>query len=164
MTEAPPALRPAAPGDEAFLFDVYASTRQEELALVDWDQGQKDAFLQMQFAAQDRHYREHYASASFDVVLVDGRPVGRLYVARSASEIRVVDIALLPEHRRLGIGRALIEALLAEANEAGKPVTIHVEQFNPAQSLYLRLGFRPVADIGVYLLMAWAPAQETTAS
>ena len=74
-------LRPVRPGD-MFLYEVYASTRQGELAVVPWDDAQKAAFLQMQFDAQHAHYQQHFAGAAFDIVLVDGQPAGRLYVAR----------------------------------------------------------------------------------
>lgn len=90
-------------------------------------------------------------------MLSHDRPIGRLYVDRRADEIRVVDIALLPEHRRQGIGSALLENILAEAAAAHKPVRIHVEKFNPALRLYQRLGFHQVRDTGVYFLMEWLP-------
>ncbi len=73
------ALRPVEPGDEELLHRVYASTRQEELAQTGWSEEQKASFLRMQFDAQSRHYREHYAGAEFSVILADDRPVGRLY-------------------------------------------------------------------------------------
>src|SRR5206468_9595764 len=117
-----------------------------ELALVDWDEGQKQAFVQMQFAAQHRYYHEHYADAAFQVILCDGVPAGRLYVARWSAEIGIVDIALLPPYRNRGIGSFLLKELLAEAAQAGKRASIHVERFNPALRLYERLGFRSVAD------------------
>jgi ribosomal protein S18 acetylase RimI-like enzyme len=146
-------LLPAELGDREFLYRVYASTRDEELAVVPWDEAQKEAFLRAQFDAQARWYREHYAAASFDVVLVDGEPCGRLYVHRGASEIRIVDIALLPEHRGNGVGTALLGDLLAEADTTGRRVTIHVERFNPALRLYERLGFSVAEDKGVYMLL-----------
>lgn len=118
-----------------------------------WDDAQKDAFLRMQFSAQDRWYHDQMPDASYQVVLVDGQPAGRLYVDRRADEIRVVDIALLPEHRGNGLGTALMRALLAEADATAKRVTIHVERFNRARRLYERLGFAEVAEHGVYLLL-----------
>lgn len=118
-----------------------------------WDDGQKEAFLRMQFDAQDRWYREHYAGASFDVVEVDGEPAGRLYVHRSRSEVRIVDIALLPEHRGKGVGTELLRQVIDEADAKGQRVTIHVEHFNPAATLYARLGFTVAEDKGVYLFL-----------
>jgi ribosomal protein S18 acetylase RimI-like enzyme len=91
------------------------------------------------------------------VVLVDGEPAGRLYVRRGDREIRIVDIALLPERRGNGIGTSLLRDLLAEADATGKSVTIHVERFNPALRLYERLGFAVAEDKGVYLFLERLP-------
>jgi ribosomal protein S18 acetylase RimI-like enzyme len=158
-------LRPVTAEDRPFLERVYASTRAEELAVVPWTDLQKAAFLRFQFDDQDRHYRQHYAQARFDVVLAGGTAVGRLYVDRSGSEIRLIDIALLPEHRGAGIGSALLGALIAEARREQKPLTIHVEHGNPAQRLYQRLGFRFTgSETGVYRLMEWRASDERPAS
>ena len=149
-------LRSVRPDDRAFLLSVYASTREPELATVEWDAAQKAAFVEMQFDAQHAYYQEHYAGAAFDIILVDGQPAGRLYVSREDDEIRIVDIALLPEFCNRGIGTTLLRGLQSEAAAAGKPLRIHVERFNPALRLYERLGFRPIEDKGVYLFMEWS--------
>lgn len=151
------ALRQVEPRDDEFLLSVYASTRAEELAVVDWPEGQKDVFLRHQFAAQTTHYHEHYTGASFDVIEVDGERAGRLYVARWDDEIRVMDLALLPDWRGAGIGTQLLGELLAEAAAGGKKVSIHVEAENPARRLYERIGFVPVGEHGVYLLLETTP-------
>ena len=139
--------------DLPFLLRVYAATREEELAPVPWTRAEKDAFLASQFALQHEYYQQHYADASFQMILADGEPVGRLYLARWEHEHRIVDVAILPEHRNRGIGSRLLADILAEADAAGKPVSIHVELQNPARRLYDRLGFRPVEERGVYVLM-----------
>lgn len=155
------ALRPVLPEDRPFLERVYASTRTEELAAVPWSEEQKSAFLRFQFDAQDHHYRLHYAAARFDVILARGEAIGRLYVERTPVEIRLIDIAILPEHRGSGIGGALLAELIAEARRERLPLTIHVERFNPAQRLYLRLGFRFTgSETGVYRLMEWRADSE----
>lgn len=152
-------LRPMNSEDHEFLYRVYASTRQEELAAVPWTVEQKEAFLRSQFSLQHQHYQKYYADAAFDVILCDGAPAGRLYVFRSAEEIRIVDIALLPEHRGAGIGTRLLQDVLTEAAASGKRVSIHVERFNPAMRLYERLGFRKQEEVGVYFRMEWSPLQ-----
>ena len=149
---AEPRLRPVADDDRAFLVDLYASVREPELAHVPWDDAQKRAFVEHQFAAQDMHYREHYPGAALDVIEVDGQPAGRLYVHRGPSDIRIMDIALAPAFRGRGIGTALLRALMDEAQESGRRLSIHVEQNNPARRLYERLGFEPAGEHGVYLL------------
>jgi GNAT superfamily N-acetyltransferase len=150
-------LRPAEAADRDLLYRIYASTREEEIALTDWTESQIAAFLTQQFTAQDTHYREHYSGAVFNLILLDGDPVGRLYLHRRLSDIRIMDIALLPPHRNRSIATALLRDLQTEAATAATPLTIHVEQFNPALRLYTRLGFRPIAEHGVYLLMEWRP-------
>lgn len=157
-------LRPTVTEDEPFLFAVYAGTREEELAAVSWSAEQKAAFLRMQYEAQRKFYREQFPDADYQVVLWEGRPAGRLYVHRRPQEIRLLDIALLPERRGAGLGTRLLRDLFAEAEGAGKPLRIHVERFNPALRLYTRLGFRQIADEGVYYLMEWRAGQVNTAS
>jgi ribosomal protein S18 acetylase RimI-like enzyme len=150
-------LRAAGHADRTFLAQVYASTRADELALLPWTGEQKAAFVAHQFEAQDAHYRLHYDGAAFDVIEVDGEPAGRLYVHRGPSEIRIVDIALSPSYRGRGLGTRLLRALIAEADDAGRKLSIHVERNNPARRLYERLGFRPAGEHGLHLLMERLP-------
>ena len=149
------ALRPATDADLPFLSRVYASTRAEELAQTDWSEAQKAAFLQFQFDAQHQHYRTHYADAEFLVIEHEGTPVGRLYLHWRDSELRIVDIALLPGARGRGVGGALLQVLMDAAAAVRKSVSIHVEQMNPAMRLYQRLGFVRTGEHGIYHLMEW---------
>jgi ribosomal protein S18 acetylase RimI-like enzyme len=150
-------LRPAAESDRDFLLALYASTRADELAHVDWDEPAKRAFVEHQFTAQDDHYRSNYPGATFDVIEVGGRRAGRLYVHRGPSDIRIMDIALAPEFRRRGIGGELLRSLIAEASASRRKLSIHVEANNPARTLYERLGFRPAGAHGIYVLMERPP-------
>jgi len=152
-------FRPITDADLPFLSCLYASTRTEELSVVPWSQEQKAVFLQNQFDAQHAHYQKYFGGSDFLVIERAGEPIGRLYLSRVGSEHRIVDIALLSEHRRKGLGEALLRDVLDEAVRAGKPVTIHVEKFNPAMGLYRRLGFVAAGEEGAYDLMRWAGAQ-----
>ena len=149
-------LRPATAADRELLLAVYAATRREELDQVAWPAGAREAFLEMQFHAQDTDYRRNNPDGSFDVIEVEGRPAGRLYVDRRPGELRIVDIALLPEFRGRGIGAGLIGELQGEAAARGEVVTIHVEIHNRAAELYARLGFVVVAEQGLYRRMEWS--------
>ena len=151
-------LRPVADADRAFLVELYAETRNDELAQLDWDAATKRAFVDHQFAAQDAHYRGNYAGATLDVIEVDGTPAGRLYVHRGPSDIRIMDIALAAPFRGRGIGTSLLRSLMAEADASGRKLSIHVEVNNPARSLYDRLGFRPAGEHGIYVLMERPPS------
>lgn len=143
-------LRPIGDADLPFLSDLYASTRWEELAPVPWSEAQKREFLHQQHTLQHRHYQTYYADAEFLLLACDGAAIGRIYVHRSPAEICLIDIALLPTRRRRGLGAALIAELVAEADAAGLPVTLHVERDNPAQRLYARHRFRLEEEGAVY--------------
>ena len=152
-------LRTITPDDEAFVRDVYASTRDAEMALVDWDDARKQEFLDFQYRAQAAHYATNHEGADFDLILVDGEAVGRLYVHRSEEEIHLRDGAVLAEPRNRGVGTLLVRRLMDEAAATGLPLRLHVEMFNDgARRLYDRLGFRPVEERGMYILMEWRKA------
>jgi ribosomal protein S18 acetylase RimI-like enzyme len=149
-------LRPATPDDESFLLEVYVSTRIDELAGVGWNDDQKRAFIKMQFVARERSYPR----VDDRIILLDGRPVGRMLVDRNEAEILLRDIALLTEYRNSGIGSRLIHDMMNEATAAGKSIRLHVVSSSPAVRLYERLGFhRSDAESEVaYLEMKWVPA------
>lgn len=150
-------LRPVTESDSDFLLAVYASTRLEELAATDWSDEQKAHFCAQQFHAQAEHYRLHYPTAQYYVIVAETVPIGRLYVDHWPQEIRIMDIALLTEYRGRGIGTHFLSELQKHAQEDGKVLSIHVENFNPALRLYQRLGFQIREDKGVYQLMEWTP-------
>jgi ribosomal protein S18 acetylase RimI-like enzyme len=154
---APVALRSAVQEDEEFLYQLYCSTRADEIAAFGWERAQQDAFLQLQFRGQQRHYQVQQLDVDNRVILQEDKPIGQLIVMRSDREIRLADISLLPEFRGAGIGTALIRELFAEARESGRPVTLHVEKSSRAARLYERLGFKKTAELGFHYRMEWRP-------
>ena len=154
----PTTLRDVRPEDKAFLLNVYASSRETEMALVPWSNEQKQNFLASQFAAQDTDYRERRPDADYKIVLLDDQPIGRIYVQREDDAIQIMDLTLLPEHRGAGIGTALLKRLLDEGAKLRKPVRIYVESFNPSLRLFGRLGFAPLGGDSINLLLEWRPA------
>ena len=147
-------LRPATPDDEAFLFQLYASTR-DEFRFLDWDEQQKEALIKMQYDARRFQYDESYPQAEAGIILLGELPIGRLLVNESDREISLVDIALMPEYRNLGIGARMIQQLLTRATNARKPVRLHVLKSNPALTLYERLGFSRTGDESMYFEMTF---------
>ncbi len=150
-------LRSVQPTDEPFLFELYCSTRMDELAAWGWDSSHRDVFLKLQFTAQQQHYRMNFPHADFSIVYLEDRPIGRLIVARGNRDIHIADISILPEQRGIGIGTTLIRGILSEAAEAQKPVRLQVLTTNRAIRLYERLGFSIIADGGTHFLMEAQP-------
>jgi len=151
-------LDPACDSDEPFLYRTYASTRTEEMALTGWNAEKQEAFLRMQYEAQRRSYRMHIPDAQYLVIRRGNASLGRLIIERTAEEIHIVDIALLTQFRRQGIGSTLMEGILGEAAEFGKSVRLFVERFNPALQWYERLRFGVVSTGPIYLEMVWRPS------
>jgi RimJ/RimL family protein N-acetyltransferase len=150
-------LRDVRPEDEAFLLEVYASTRAEEMALVPWPEVQREAFVRMQFTAQDSHYHSKFPDADYKVILSADEPVGRIYLFRDEKEIRIIDVTVLPQRRNSGIGTGLIKTVMDEGSESARAVRIYVETVNPSQRLFARLGFVKIAEEGFNLLLEWQP-------
>ena len=150
-------LRPVTASDREFLIGLYATTRNDLLSLP-LDEEQRDALVRMQFHAQDVHFRQTNPSARLDVVEVDGRPIGRLYVDLRPTDLRIIDISLLPELRGAGLGSALIRTVQQDAAACERTVSLHVAMGNPAARLYARLGFRLAEDLGVYRRLVWSAA------
>lgn len=151
-------FRPIREQDVEFLYKVYAGTREEEMKITGWDEQQKEVFLRMQFDLQHTQYLQNYREAAFEIILFNKIPAGRLYVDRREREIRLIDLALLPEFRRLGIGTTILKDLIAEANEKKLPLNFHVERLNPARRLYERMGFKLKEDKGMHFFMEKEPA------
>lgn len=149
------ALRAETAADEPFLFDVYASTRQEELDATGWDAAARRAFLSMQFNAMRKGYHSMFPGAAFSIILVGDQPAGLQVLNRTTDEIRLVDLALLPKFRQRGIGTQLMKVILTEAAQANKPVRLHVYLNSRATAFYERLGFVKIGQPDMYQAMEW---------
>ena len=165
--DSPPSvsLRPVTPDDREFLVAVYGGTRAQELAQVEWDEGQKEAFIRWQFERQEEEYKQRYPGARYDVILVDGVPAGRIWVGFDDKQIRLLDIAIIPQFQNRGVGTHLLRQLMAEATHANKVLRHMVFVLNDnAHRFYERLGFVTIEDLGGYKHMEWVPGQSQTAT
>ena len=145
------------PDDGDFLLSVYASARRPELTGLGWSEKQQDAFIRMQFDAQTRHYRQSFPDATYSVICVDGEPAGRLIVNHSDDQILIVDIALLPEFRCIGVGGRLVRRLLEQADAGHLPVRCHVLHDSTARQFWEHAGFAAQDRDEVYVAMERAP-------
>ena len=144
-------LRSAQPADVEFEEFLYASTRDDLRPL-----GPEvfDAMVAMQFRAQSMSIRLDHPRAERKIVMVEMDPVGRLVVDGTGDHVEVIDVALLPEFRRHGIGTSVLRGVLAEADRVGRAVRLHVEKQSRALRLFERLGFAICGDLGMYLAMS----------
>jgi len=150
-------LRAATTEDDEFLLELYKSSRGDDLRELGWDEHRISEFLDMQYEAQQRFNRDEYPQAVDQIVLLEGKPVGRWLVERREQEIRCVDLALLPADRNRGLGSFLIRQLQDEARRADQPLRLQVIRFSRAVNLFERLGFTRTSETGTHFQMEWRP-------
>jgi len=150
--------------DDLFLFEVYASSRREEVTLWGWGEEGQRQFLQMQYSCQKRSYQMGYANLECQIILSTGVKAGRILTALTNNEMVLVDITLLANFQGQGIGATLLKDLQQKAGKVGLPVRLSVFEGNPAQRLYERMGFHPIACTGPYTIMKWINLEEESSS
>ena len=149
-------LRSVTKEDEPFLVALYASTREDELSQVEWLEGQRDIFVRWQFDMQRREYDARFPDARYQLILIDGEPAGRTWIGEDEEEIRLLDIALLPQFQKRGAGTVLLRELMKEAESKGKFLRHMVFVLNnDAHRFYERLGFVVIEDVGAYKHMEY---------
>jgi len=148
-------LREVSSLDEEFLLDLYRSVREAEMAMVPWTDEQRLAFVRHQYAAQRNHYRTEYPAAQHSILLKDDVPVGMLYIDFTQADVKIMDLIISPSSRNLGIGSSLLKVLQSEASRLQKPITVFVDQQDRSIKLFDRLGFKPVEEQGMHILLEW---------
>jgi RimJ/RimL family protein N-acetyltransferase len=148
-------LRAVQPDDEEFLISVYASSREQELAMVPWTDEQRYVFAKFQFQAQLNYYQTEFPNSEHSIILSEGEPVGRLFIDRREAQIRILDITILTRHRGKGIGTPIIRHVMDLAGAAGKSVGINLDLFSTSQQTFERLGFKPTEKTDSHTLYVW---------
>lgn len=142
--------------DAAFLFALFASTRTEDMARMPLDENGKMFLLRMQFRSMMASYRQQFPNARFEIVELDGTPIGRLVTDVQADCVYYVDIALLPARRGGGIATTLMTAVLEEPKRLGLPGRVKVMTTNVASlRLCQRLGMTVRAETPPFVELEW---------
>jgi RimJ/RimL family protein N-acetyltransferase len=154
-------LRPERDDDQAFRFRLFCDSRPAEFALLPLDPAAMAQLMRLQFQAQTVSYRADFASARFDIIELDHRPVGRIVVDRPGDQLHIVDQAIVPPLRNRGLGTTIMQALMDEARRIRLPLRLKVASTNdPSMRLYLRLGLVPIATEPFYIEMEWRAPTE----
>lgn len=150
-------LRAAIADDREFLYRLFASSRVDVMHFPGWTDAQREVFLRVQFQARNAHYAAQFPHGDVQVIERDGVPIGSIHTDRTGEDLRLIDIALVPEERGAGLGTEILRGVMDDARALGKRVVLHVEVENPAARLYARLGFTEVTSDGIYRRMQWSP-------
>jgi len=148
-------LRPERAEDDAFLFALFCASREAEFAALPLSQ--RKSLLRFQYQAQSRDYAARFPHSQHSIVEFGGQAAGRLLLNREADEIRVADIAIVPELQRRGIASDVLRSLISEAEDNGMALRLSVWRSNPALALYRQLGFCVRAESATHLELEWRP-------
>ncbi len=144
--------------DAQFRFRLFCQSRPAAFSALPLPPAAMEQLMRFQFQAQTTSYRAQFPGAQFDIIELDGRPVGRIIVDRSDARLLIVDQAIVLELRNNGLGTAIMRSVMDEAAAAALPVRLHVASDNdPSLRLYLRLGFVPIpSSIPMYVELEWS--------
>lgn len=123
--------------------------------MVPWNDEQKEAFLRMQFSAQQDDYGKRFPEARQSVIVADDVNVGRLHTVELEEDIKILDITVLPQHRTKGIASSLLNELFDQARDTGKRLVVYVEFYNPSLGFFEKRGFQKAKDEGIYFMLEW---------
>ena len=148
-------LRPARMDDQEFLYRLFYSVYAEKLQLVLLSAEEKKALVELLYQGFSQHYNSLAPASDDRLVLLDNECIGRMILLQMREEIRLADLAILPQYRRRGIGSALIGQLQTESTMSKRPVRLQVARFDRALGFYQRLGFYKIDAAGPYLHLEW---------
>ena len=150
-------LRPSRAEDESFLFDLFRAYRTGVLRLGLLSEAKIDELVTAQFASRMRSFRERFPRARWSIIEFRGSPIGELIVDEASDAPCVVDLALLPDHQRRGIGGAVIRALAAAATGRGGLRAMVLMTNAHSLEMFRRLGFDDSGHDGAHVELRWQP-------
>jgi ribosomal protein S18 acetylase RimI-like enzyme len=148
-------LRAAVAADDAFLRRLCLDARPELQLLP-------PELVDLQIAAQRVQYQRDHPRAVDEVVELGGVPAGRCWTADVGGQLHLLDLAVLADHRRQGVGRAVLGVVVDRAAARGMAVRLAVWSTNAdALRLYRSAGFTEVAQAGGRVVMCLEPSRQT---
>ena len=127
--------RPATVADIPFLLSMRRETMDAHLAASGASTTDESHLARLMY---------HFDCS--EVLISNGEPVGLLKVRRLPQEWEIVQIQLSSRLQGQGIGRSLLEEVLADAARSQVAIKLSVLKANPARHLYKRLGFELVGE------------------
>ncbi len=148
-------LRPKQDTDFNFLITLYESSREEEFSLIEWrNDEERITFFTQQYNAQQLHFDTNYDNLDYDILVYDNIDIGRLVLHRTPENMHCVDIIIVPEYRKKGIGGIVMEWIRKELDDKSMKATLYFEKTKPhLEHIYSKYGFVTTEDLGTHKFM-----------
>ena len=95
--------------------------------------------------------------AAYEIIMVEGQPIGCCMVESLEDALRLVRLYLLPAYQGRGIGSAFMRDLCVRANSSRIPINLRVYKVSPAKRLYERFGFETTCESDTHYHMIRQP-------
>lgn len=141
-------LRPATSDDASLFYDLIFLTMREHI-IATWGVWNEERVRVESI--------EDARSPNARVVMFDDEPVGVLTVESHDDHLQLEQLYLLPKYQQRGVGRALVEGLIAQAKRRRLPLRLRVLAVNPAQHFYEHLGFSTTSRTTDRVYMEYMP-------
>ncbi len=151
-------LRPARDNedDAAFFFALFTARKAPEMAAMPIDAKAKEFLLRAQYRSMTETYRREYPNARWEVIELEGEPVGRLVTDVGTACVTYVDIAILPQAQERGLARRVMLQALEEPRRLGLPARVSVLMHNIASlRLCERVGFVRADESPPFVRLEW---------
>ena len=135
--------RPAVASDEEFVSALMRETIRPYVEAT-WPSDEE---------REEYSWSNRFQGNETEIIQVDGEDAGHITITRRPGWIVLEEIHITPRFQGRCIGQMFIRKVLAEADERRIPTELKVLKKNPAQKLYMRLGFVTVRDAGERLYM-----------
>ena len=130
----------------------------------------RTVFVEEQHVPAEEEYDEFEVGSTHFLARVDGQPAGTARWRRTSNGIKLERFAVLPEFRRRGVGKALVQAVLDSVfSQQPEPIErIYIHAQVSAMPLYEGFGFVPVGpmfdECGIQHYKMVLPGAKMTAS
>lgn len=144
-------FRPITEADRDLVHEIFRAAMKENTV---------EAYGEWHEIAQRAEHDQHFGFIAEHgwIIVIEGHDAGFLAIKEYQDHIKLVALHIVPEFQEQGIGRTIIENLLADARQKSKPVRLEVLKTNPARRLYERLGFTVVDDSDEHVYVMSTPA------
>ncbi|MCI3939338.1 GNAT family N-acetyltransferase [Chryseobacterium aahli] len=127
--------RKATENDISFLFDLRTKTMTEHYISSHLPTDKESTLQRILY---------HFEKAN--IITLNNEPIGLLKINRAENHIEILQIQIDPKLQGKGIGKSILKEIIEEASATKKPVRLSVLKTNKAQTLYVVLGFKIIAE------------------
>lgn len=112
-------------------------------------------------AVQLQYHADNYHPEQTSIILVNGEKAGTVEVQENAEQVFICSLYLLPQYQNKGIGSAIVQQCMRQAQQQRKRLALEVLQSNTrARQLYERLGLTAMPftekDIKIFMYKEYA--------